>query len=185
MLGIRRGNAFAHITPHHGAAKGGAGRRGEAAAKANSWEHPVLTTVASKGEGISQLVAALDRHHDYLASSGKLEERRKRRLAARTAASAPSTMSAGCAAPRNLRRRAVSAKTSGCAIKSRVTIWFALTTLWRASVAASALRYRVLNPWCLSDGSILGFIGQLTDYCCFTVIENSLQTNLFQRFGGT
>ena len=84
MLGIRRGNAFAHITPHHGAAKGGAGRRGEAAAKANSWEHPVLTTVASKGEGISQLVAALDRHHDYLASSGKLEERRKRRLAART-----------------------------------------------------------------------------------------------------
>src|SRR5206468_3568830 len=60
--------------------------RGEAAATANSWDHPVLTTVASKGEGISQLVAALDRHHDYLASSGKLEERRKRRLAARTRA---------------------------------------------------------------------------------------------------
>src|SRR5881397_1980947 len=86
MLGIRKGNAFAHITPHHGAAKGGGGRRGEAAATANSWEHLVLTTVASKGEGISQLVAALDRHHDYLASSGKLEERRKRRLAARTRA---------------------------------------------------------------------------------------------------
>ncbi len=86
MLGIRKGNAFAHITPHHGAAKGGGGRRGAAAATANSWEHLVLTTVASKGEGISQLVAALDRHHDYLASSGKLEERRKRRLAARTRA---------------------------------------------------------------------------------------------------
>jgi len=86
MLGIRKSNAFAHITPHHGAAKGGGGRRGEAAATANSWEHLVLTTVASKGEGISQLVAALDRHHDYLASSGKLEERRKRRLAARTRA---------------------------------------------------------------------------------------------------
>jgi len=85
MLGIRRGNAFAHITPHHGA-KGGEGRRGEAAATANSWDHPVLTTVASKGEGIAQLVAALDRHHDYLASSGKLDERRKRRLAARTRA---------------------------------------------------------------------------------------------------
>jgi putative protein kinase ArgK-like GTPase of G3E family len=28
----------------------------------------------------------LDQHHDYLASSGKLEERRKRRLAARTRA---------------------------------------------------------------------------------------------------
>ena len=86
MLGIRRGNAFAHITPHHGAAKGGGGRRSEAAAKGNDWEAPVLTTVASQGEGIADLVAALDKHHDYLASSGKREERRKRRLAARTRA---------------------------------------------------------------------------------------------------
>ncbi len=88
MLGIRRGNAFAHITPHHNprVAKGGGGRRGEAAATADSWEAPVLTTVASKGEGIADLIAALDRHHGYLAGSGKLEERRKRRLAARTRA---------------------------------------------------------------------------------------------------
>jgi len=86
MLGIRRGNAFRHVQAHHGAAKGGGGRRAEAAATADSWEQPVLTTVASKGEGISQLVAALDKHHEYLASSGKLEERRKRRLAARTRA---------------------------------------------------------------------------------------------------
>ena len=88
MLGIRRGNAFAHITPHHNprAAKGGGGRRGEAAASADSWEPPVLTTVASKGEGIAELAAALDRHHDYLVNSGKRDERRKRRLAARTRA---------------------------------------------------------------------------------------------------
>ena len=88
MLGIRRGNAFAHITPHHNprAAKGGGGRRGEAAATADSWEPPVLTTVASKGEGIGNLMSALDRHHAYLESSGKLGERRKRRLAARTRA---------------------------------------------------------------------------------------------------
>jgi LAO/AO transport system kinase len=88
MLGIRRGNAFAHITPHHNprAAQGGAGRRGETAATADSWEPPVLTTVASKGEGINELVGALDRHHDYLVSSGKRDERRKRRLAARTRA---------------------------------------------------------------------------------------------------
>src|SRR3989449_4806286 len=87
MLGIRRGNAFAHIAPHHNprAAKGSGGRRGEAAAT-DSWEAPVLTTVASKGEGIADLVAALDRHHAYLATSGKLDERRKRRLAARTRA---------------------------------------------------------------------------------------------------
>ncbi len=88
MLGIRRGNAFAHITPHHNprAAKGGGGRRAEAAAKGNDWEAPVLTTVASKGDGIPALVDALDRHHAFLISSGKLEERRKHRLAARTRA---------------------------------------------------------------------------------------------------
>jgi LAO/AO transport system kinase len=89
MLGIRRGNAFAHIMPHHNprAAKGagGGGRPGEAAAT-DSWEAPVLTTVAPKGDGIASLIAALDRHHEYLATSGKLEERRKRRLAARTRA---------------------------------------------------------------------------------------------------
>ena len=88
MLGIRRGNAFAHIRPHHGSAKGGEvkRRRGEAAANDNEWEPPVLSTVASTGEGIAALIAALDKHHDYLAASGKRDERRKRRLAARTRA---------------------------------------------------------------------------------------------------
>src|SRR5258706_61538 len=87
MLGIRRGNAFVNVKPHHGpaAAKGGGGRRDEAAAT-ESWQPPVLTTVASTGEGIAELVAALDKHHDFLASTGKREERRKRRLAARTRA---------------------------------------------------------------------------------------------------
>jgi LAO/AO transport system kinase len=86
MLGIRRGNAFAHVPAHHGAVKGGGGRRGEAAATAKEWEAPVLTTVASKGEGIAELVAALDKHHGFLERTGKLGERRKRRLAARTRA---------------------------------------------------------------------------------------------------
>jgi LAO/AO transport system kinase len=88
MLGIRRGNAFAHITPHHNpahrAVKGGKGREGAVAGDA--WEPPVLNTVASKGEGIGDLVAALDQHHEYLERTGKLVERRKRRLAARTRA---------------------------------------------------------------------------------------------------
>jgi LAO/AO transport system kinase len=86
MLGIRKGNAFAHITPHHNprAVKGGQGR--SKAVTTDEWAAPVLTTIASKGEGIADLVAALDRHHEYLATSGKREERRKRRLAARTRA---------------------------------------------------------------------------------------------------
>ena len=72
MLGIRRGNAFAHVPAHHG--------------RAPDWEAPVITTVASKGDGVAELIAALDRHHAYLAGSGKLAERRARRLAARTRA---------------------------------------------------------------------------------------------------
>ena len=84
MLGIRRGNAFAHITPHH-APKDGGGRRRPAEPQ-TGWEAPVLMTVASKGTGVAELVAALDRHHAYLAESGKLAERRARRLAPRTRA---------------------------------------------------------------------------------------------------
>jgi LAO/AO transport system kinase len=85
MLGIRHGNAFRHVHAHHAAAaKDGAGRRRPA--QGTEWEAAVLTTIASRGEGIADLVAALDQHHDYLASSGKFEERRKRRLAARTRA---------------------------------------------------------------------------------------------------
>jgi LAO/AO transport system kinase len=91
MLGIRRGNAFAHVRPHHGKADGriaGSADRTSIRPSADppNWEPPVLMTIASKGEGISQLVAALDGHHAYLVSSGKREERRRRRLAARTKA---------------------------------------------------------------------------------------------------
>ena len=85
MLGIRRGNAFRHVQAHHGRPDGRTVRR-PAGADVSEWEAPVLTTVASKGEGIAELVTALDQHHEYLAATGKLEERRKRRLATRTRA---------------------------------------------------------------------------------------------------
>jgi len=49
-----------------------------------AWENPVLLTTAAKGEGIPDLVAALDRHHEHLTSSGELELRRRRRLSDRT-----------------------------------------------------------------------------------------------------
>jgi len=91
MLGIRRGNAFRHVAPHHspppqtGEDGGGRGKAVEAGADA-TWEPPVLATVASRGEGIAELAAALDRHYAYLEASGRLAERRRRRLAARTRA---------------------------------------------------------------------------------------------------
>ncbi len=85
MLGIRRGNAFAHITPHHRPAV----RRSRGQADSGDrpgWDAPVIMTVASTGAGVAELVAALDRHHGYLAGSGQLADRRALRLAARTRA---------------------------------------------------------------------------------------------------
>ncbi len=86
MLGIRRGNAFRHVPAHHGTAleRGKVGRANLPTVQpSNAWEAPVLQTTASKGEGIDALVAALDRHHDHLTTSGKLVERRTRRLGVR------------------------------------------------------------------------------------------------------
>lgn len=78
-LGIRKGNAFRHVRAHHGrrVAAGVAAPDGE-------WEHPVILATATKGEGIDALIAALDRQFDWLAASGQLAERRRRRLLNRT-----------------------------------------------------------------------------------------------------
>ena len=101
-LGIRRGNAFRNVPAHHGRRDSGAGTlragappgRPSVAATAgqkrgpvsptNHWEQPVVLTSAIKGEGVEQLVAALDRHHEWLSASGELEQRRRRRLLERT-----------------------------------------------------------------------------------------------------
>ncbi len=51
-------------------------------ARRNDWSPPVLTTVAESGEGVDDLVAAIDRHGDTIAASGELERRRIARLRA-------------------------------------------------------------------------------------------------------
>lgn len=90
MLGIRRGNAFRHVAPHHGRGPRPRASRpaGTAVAEgdAGGWEPPVLVTVAPQGEGVEALVAALDRHHGYLETSGRLERVRRERLVERTRA---------------------------------------------------------------------------------------------------
>ena len=111
-LGIRRGNAFRNMPAHHGVRGGGAGalraggKRGRSTRAApqdvilstsaplsagsaqepepQAWEQPVVLTTAVKGDGIQELVAALDRHHEWLSASGELEQRRRRRLLERT-----------------------------------------------------------------------------------------------------
>jgi GTPase len=47
---------------------------------ANDWTAPVLLTVASRGDGVSDLVDALQEHYEHLARRGELEQRRRRRL---------------------------------------------------------------------------------------------------------
>jgi LAO/AO transport system kinase len=99
-LGIRAGNAFRHVKAHHGvrvgpvSASGGADRtertdrrtdgQTDGVAPATAWPHPVLGTVAIKGEGVAEVMAALDRHHQWLEESGELGARRRRRLYERT-----------------------------------------------------------------------------------------------------
>jgi len=81
-LGIRRGNAFRHVSPHH--APRPLHQPVRPSTDAPSWEPPVLLTVAVRGEGIVPLVEALDRHRAYLELSGVLHQRRRERLADRT-----------------------------------------------------------------------------------------------------
>jgi LAO/AO transport system kinase len=99
MLGIRRGNAFRNVPAHHGYRahrRTGAQAHGDrgpgpdarpsarAPSRPTEWAPPVVLTVAAKGEGVEELVAALDSHYAWLSDSGTLEERRRARLLQRT-----------------------------------------------------------------------------------------------------
>ncbi len=46
------------------------------------WEPPVVPTVATTGEGVDQLLAAVDRHRAYQQAQGLLPERRRQRVQA-------------------------------------------------------------------------------------------------------
>jgi GTPase len=106
-LGIRRGNAFRGMAGHHGGrADGQAVGRSDGRTVGRSddpeatdrltarppdrlpdrpaWDPPVILTVAAKGDGVAELIEALDRHHAWLAASGTLDARRRRRLLDRT-----------------------------------------------------------------------------------------------------
>ena len=48
--------------------------------RGKDWVPPIITTVADKGEGIDELVDVIEKHFNHLKSSGKLKERRVRRI---------------------------------------------------------------------------------------------------------
>ncbi|HUL70396.1 MAG TPA: methylmalonyl Co-A mutase-associated GTPase MeaB [Gemmatimonadales bacterium] len=85
-IGIRGGQAFRHVPAHHGvrAERRSSGGSQEASGEPGVWRHPVLATVASRGDGIGELLQALDAHHEWMESSGTLADRRRRRLIERT-----------------------------------------------------------------------------------------------------
>ncbi|WP_370943855.1 methylmalonyl Co-A mutase-associated GTPase MeaB [Amycolatopsis sp. cg5] len=47
-----------------------------------SWRQPILPTVAARGEGVDDVVKALEEHHDWLSSRGELADRRAARARA-------------------------------------------------------------------------------------------------------
>jgi LAO/AO transport system kinase len=47
----------------------------------DAWKPPIIKTIASRGEGNEELMAALDKHWAWLTSSGRLDVRRKARIA--------------------------------------------------------------------------------------------------------
>jgi LAO/AO transport system kinase len=44
------------------------------------WVPPIVKTVASRGEGIEELDAAIERHYEYLKASGELDRRNRERV---------------------------------------------------------------------------------------------------------
>jgi len=81
-LGIRAGHAFRNMSAHHGALKGP--RREVMEPAPAGWRPPVLATVAPAGQGVEELVAAIERHQQHLTESGDLALRRRQRLYQRT-----------------------------------------------------------------------------------------------------
>jgi LAO/AO transport system kinase len=97
MLGMRLGATLKNVPAHHGVDLRAVAERDELrkamnparaareAAQADPreaerWTPPVLRTVAAQGEGVGEVLAALDRHFAYLEASGALHERRRQRL---------------------------------------------------------------------------------------------------------
>jgi LAO/AO transport system kinase len=86
MLGLRGGHALKNTPAHQGvdlktiANPARAARAAAARDDDETWTPPVLSSVGTTGVGIPEMLAALDRHFGYLASSGTLMTRRRARL---------------------------------------------------------------------------------------------------------
>jgi LAO/AO transport system kinase len=85
MLGLRKGVSFGNVPAHHGVDlkrmnPARAARETAAAENPTTWTPPVLSAVATRQEGIGDIIAALDRHFAYLQNTGTLRARRRERM---------------------------------------------------------------------------------------------------------
>lgn len=83
---LRAGSALKDVPAHHGVDLSRVmkkERTEDAPAPAGGWTIPVLRTIAQNGEGVAELVEAIDLHRAWLSESGELENRRRERARTR------------------------------------------------------------------------------------------------------
>ncbi len=86
-LAIRRGKVYRHVPAHHGVDHGRTTATHADATPArpdDAWQAEVLSTVATDGSGVAEVVSALDQHHAWLERSGNISAVRRGRLEQRT-----------------------------------------------------------------------------------------------------
>jgi len=79
---LRAGDTMRDVPAHHGVDLSGIGPKRAQRVPPDGdagWQIPVLPTVAQTGEGVGELLDAVDRHRDWLVESGALAERRRAR----------------------------------------------------------------------------------------------------------
>ncbi len=88
-LDLRAGKILSAGSAHHGVDLARVTKKAEAAASKpvpddpTHWAIPLLKTVAQTGEGVPELLDAVDRHREHLEESGELGVRRRGRAAVR------------------------------------------------------------------------------------------------------
>ena len=87
-LHLRAGKALGEVPAHHGLDLSRMGPKRQSAPdpkvdEAITWQVPVVKTVAQTGEGVAELMAAIDDHRSFLEESDELRIRRRARAAVR------------------------------------------------------------------------------------------------------
>lgn len=81
-LHFRTGRAPGRVPAHHGVdhSKVEQQERPSESPVDDSWTPPVVQTIAQSGDGVPELIEAIERHREWLVDSGDLERRRRRRV---------------------------------------------------------------------------------------------------------